>query len=362
MPILFLFALTLFFSFFSAKAVSENIIHEFPFNEGGGTRLSDIQEPAYLTTYYAYTNDNADINISASIFEDFHLTEFDVGKTYIIYAYDRYPEFITFVDNLTNGSDNRFQKAYTFCDTGGGAEVGDESSFFGHLTQNGIDFEGYRVNSISLHIDELTIDRKDDWYDYHIAGKYIFDVTLLDENSNGVPDGQELAEQTDLDSNGSNDLEQSNMRCLNTPDGERQLCVKIPAEATSFGLIRTVHPEALDNQTEKPVHFPYGLISFRMEVEKGANIQLPVYFSGSLPAASRWYKYDPAIGWLDYTEFVEFGADQKSVVISLTEGGKGDIDGRENTVIIDPSGAAVSADEQEGGSGDGSGCFIKSSF
>jgi hypothetical protein len=143
--------------FSASVAYSQNFIFEFPYTEEGGTRLGK-QEPEYLTTYYAFTNDEADINISASIYRDLHLTEEDVGKTFIIYSFDNYPGFVTFVDNLTNGVDNRFQKAYLFCDLAGGADVGREAHFFGHLTQNGIDFEGYQINSISLYIDSLTID------------------------------------------------------------------------------------------------------------------------------------------------------------------------------------------------------------
>ena len=347
-------------------AYSQNYIFEFPYTNGGGTRL-EKQEPEYITTHYSFTNDDADINISASIYRDLHLTEDDVGKTFIIYSFDNYPGFVTFVDNLTNGINNRFQKAYTFCDLGGGAEVGSETGFFGHLTQNGIDFEGYKINSISLYIDSLTIDfNAIDWggtdyagYDYTISSKFVFDVTLIDADLDGVPDDQEVNEYSDLDGDGVDDSEQEDMRCLYTFDGECEICIKIPPESSSFGLIRTVEPEIIGNNDQKPDDFPFGLLSFRMEVEKGASVTVPIYFSQEIPIGSEWYKYDPKIGWSDCSDFAVFPSDRKSVLLTLTDGGSGDIDGRANSIIIDPSGPAVSNNSNGNNSGGGnSDCFI----
>jgi hypothetical protein len=344
-------------------AYSQNYIFEFPYTEGGGSSL-EKQEPEYLTTYFAFTNDSADIDISASIYRDLHLTEDDVGKTFIIYSYDNYPGFVTFVDNLTNGIDNRFQKAYTFCELGGGATVGSESNFFGHLTQNGIDFEGYRINSIALYIDSLTIDfNEKNWggadqsgYDYTVSSKFIFDVTLIDSDLDGVPDDQEVNEYSDLDGDGVDDSKQEDIRCLYTSDGECEICIKIPPEISSFGLIRMIEPEIIGNNNQKPDDFPFGLLSFRMEVEKGATVTMPIYFSQELPIGSKWYKYDPEIGWLDCSDFAVFPSDRKSVLLTLTDGGSGDIDGRANSIIIDPSGPAVS--NNSNGYNSGGGCFI----
>ena len=89
MKTLFLLAtIFIYLSQLSASvAYSQNYIFEFPYTEGGGSRIGK-QEHEYLTTYYAFTNDEADINISASIYRDLHLSEEDVGKTFIIYSFD----------------------------------------------------------------------------------------------------------------------------------------------------------------------------------------------------------------------------------------------------------------------------------
>jgi hypothetical protein len=345
-------------------AYAQNLIIEVPYSEGGGTRL-ERQETEFIRSYYAYTNDFADINISASIFRSLQLTEADVGKKFIIYSFDNYPGFVTFVDNLTNGTNNRFQKAYTFCDGGGGATVGNESNFFGGLTQNGIDFEGYQINSISLTINSLSIDFDGaDWYDFSINSTFSFDVTLIDENLDGVPDKQEVIAYSDLDEDGVDDTAQSDMRCLYTPDGECEICVKFPAEVSSFGLIRTIEPETLVSDYDKFDDFPFGLLSFRLQVPVGATVTLTIYYSQEIPSGSVWYKYDPKVEWTDCSDIAVFSEDRNSVRLTLTDGGAGDLDGRTNSIIIDPSGPLIENNSNknesdiDGSFGSSSGCFI----
>ena len=353
-----------FFIYLSQLSVSiahsQNYIFEFPYSAGGGTRL-EKQEHEYMTTYYAFTDDWPYIDISASIYRDLHLTEDDVGKTFIIYSFDNYPGFVTFVDNLTNGVNNHLQNGYTFCDLGGGLRFGgSESELFGDLTQNGIDFEGYKINSISLHIESLTIDFDGiDWYDFTVDYIFAFDVTLIDADLDGVPDDQEVNEYSDLDGDGVNDSEQDDMRCLYTFEGESEICIKIPPETSSFGLVRTIESEIIGNNNQKPDDFPFGLLSFRMEVAKGATVTVPIYFSQEIPIGSTWYQYNPEIGWLDCSDFAVFASDRKSVLLTLTDGGSGDTDGRANSFIIDPSGPAVSSNSNASNSGSGNlGCFI----
>ena len=327
---------------------------------------------------YAYTNIPQYTDISASIFKNLRLTEYDVGKTFTIYEFDKYPEFITFVDNLTNGVNDRLQFADSFCDIGGSASTALESEFFGEffgiMTQNGIDFEGYQINSISLHIESLTMSCNVSqpyqyppyWCDYTVSGKLIIDAQLLDSDLDGVPDEQRVLEYSDLDMNGIDDRKQNDLRCLYNTEKAAEICVKIPPEAQSFGLLRTVNPESIVDNEGKPQDFPFGLLSFRLVVEKGATVKVPIYFSEAATLGSRWFKYDPIIGWSDFSNFTEFTYDRKSVVLELTDGGAGDIDGRANTIIIDPSGVGTldtSGDGTTGGGGvssgsGGGGCFI----
>jgi hypothetical protein len=102
-----------------------------------------------------------------------------------------------------------------------------------------------------------------------------------------------------------------------------------------------------------------GLIGFRVEVAPGAATEVTVYFSRAASDDAGWYKYDPVTGWSDYSANVEFASDRKSVVIGLTDGGEGDLDGVVNGIIVDPSGPDMLALENTDSSGGGDGgCFI----
>jgi hypothetical protein len=361
------FCFLIFFNCFITFA--QGTLFELPIIGGGGTRVGIIPDPMYMTASYAYTNDFQLTDISASIFRGLTLTEYDVGKTFTIYEFDKYPEFTIFVDNLTNGVNDRLQNVRSFCDIGGGGGTDLESAYFGEMTQNGIDFEGYQINSISLQIDSLTMSCNPTtldqyWCEYSISGKLLIDAQLLDSDLDGVPDEQQLLEYSDLDMNGIDDREQNDLRCLYNSERAAEICVKMPPEAQSFGLLRTVNPDRIVDNEGKPQDFPFGLLSFRLVVEQGATVKIIIYFSDGAPLGSKWFKYDPIIGWSDFSRFSEFTYDRKSVVLELTDGGAGDIDGRANTIIIDPSGVGtldVVGNGTNGGGG-GGGCFIGAAF
>jgi len=348
-------------------AFSEDILIEFPFDNGGRSGFSCTFDPrfptAYMAKYYTYNNDEMMTDIHSSIFRDLHLTEQDIGKTFIIHSYDNYPGFATFVDNLTNGRNDWMEDMYTFAGKSSGGQQGKESGIIGLKTINEIDFEGYRINSISLHLDNLlmTLDTNTCIQTYHMDGVVTFNVTLLDENSDGIPDELEVTEYSDIDDNGVADSEQVDLRCLYTEVGQVQLCMQIPSESSSFGLIKTVDPNLIDNEIDVPDYFPIGLISFRMVVDEGATVTVPVFLSESMPEGSKWYQYDPTIGWYDCSSFATFSEDRKTVVLTLTDGGNGDIDGRRNKIIIDPSGIAIfntDTEPETASNGGDSLCFL----
>ena len=96
---------------------------------------------------------------------------------------------------------------------------------------------------------------------------------------------------------------------------------------------------------------------------------MTLHLSGTAPADSTWFKYDPVDDtWYDYSAYIEFSADRKIVYLTLVDGGFGDADGIENGIIVDPLGLGVlpsypaaAAEAVDAGSsswGGGSGCFI----
>lgn len=191
-----------------------------------------------------------------------------------------------------------------------------------------------------------------------------------DLNGNGIPDHQEVDAYVDLDQDGTPDIDQVDIKCLNSPDGLKQIGVSIRDSETvqSVVSIEAEDPEALGADADtagKPESMPYGVLNFKLIVDQpGDEAVVTIYLSEPAPNNAFWYKYDPVNKvWLDYSEFTQFSADRKSVYLFLVDGGFGDADGTENGVIIDPLGLGVSSAAAPvaaagGGSGSSSGCFI----
>lgn len=106
---------------------------------------------------------------------------------------------------------------------------------------------------------------------------------------------------------------------------------------------------------------PYGVIDFELTVpEKGAVANVTICFSEPLPKDFRWWKYDPKIGFYDYS-VSSVSSDRKKLTLEFKDGSYGDLVEEPDGKIYDPSGfgpaAATTAPTSSGGGG---GCFIRS--
>ena len=127
----------------------------------------------------------------------------------------------------------------------------------------------------------------------------------------------------------------------------------------------------------EPAAVQFGLLSFKLRVKApGDETMVTIYLSEAAAADGKWYKYDPIDAeWVDYSAYIEFGADRKVVYLTLKDGGFGDADGIANVIIVDPLAFGLSAELDEdshavsssdaAGSGDhtnflGNSCFISS--
>jgi hypothetical protein len=122
-----------------------------------------------------------------------------------------------------------------------------------------------------------------------------------------------------------------------------------------------------------PADLPFGLISIKLKtVNIGDTVVVAIYFSEPVARGAKWYKYDSANGWQDYSVHAIFAADRRTLELQLKDGGYGDSDGVENGIIVDPGGVAVPAAPSsavengesdlgsglESDSGSGASCFI----
>jgi|GEM_PF-589804 len=187
---------------------------------------------------------------------------------------------------------------------------------------------------------------------------------------NGIPDEQEVDTTVDLDGNGTPDVNQDDIKCVNTVVGDGQIGVKADPSVVSIEAVKSIDPETLSHTAEMPDEMPLGVISFKLRVlNPGDSAEVTVYLSEAAPDGAQWYKYDSVNGWQAHqlTILSVFSSDRKSVTLLLEDGDYGDADGVQNCIIVDPGGIGLtyssssgddSTDSAGAGGGGGGGCFI----
>jgi hypothetical protein len=182
------------------------------------------------------------------------------------------------------------------------------------------------------------------------------DFNAADADGNGVPDSQEVAAATDLDANGVDDSLEPELKAVHTGKGAK-IAIKTRAGAANSRLasIESADPDVqeIDIDTDGiGDDLPFGLVNFKLLLDApGAEAAVTVYFSEPVPKKGRWYKYDPVQGrWSDFSAFVEFSADRRSMTLTLADGGAGDADGVVNGIILDPAGVLVASSSSGGDS------------
>ncbi|NTW65629.1 MAG: choice-of-anchor D domain-containing protein [Nitrospirae bacterium] len=136
------------------------------------------------------------------------------------------------------------------------------------------------------------------------------------------------------------------------------------AGVSFYGIDTMLDSDPSVNQSGKPgwATFPDGLITFTVNgVTPGGTISVTLTFPSPIPtgtAGPKYYKVGPN-GFVEFPGAVFIGSN--SVILTLTDGGNGDMDGTVNGSITDPGGVAVptgSGTPSGGGGGGGGGCFI----
>ena len=203
-------------------------------------------------------------------------------------------------------------------------------------------------------------------------------TTSNDTNSNGIPDDQEVDSTVDLDGDGTSDLYQNDIACVNTVVGDGQAGVKVDLDFVSIDSLESIDPDTISDTTNKPESIPLGLITFKLEVNNpGDTAEVTLYFSGVTEETeedledflelAKWYMYDSINGWQDYSAYATFSEDGTSVTLEIIDGGFGDADGTANGIIVvGASGIGSEPTTPEptpaptfsGQEADGGGCFI----
>lgn len=161
---------------------------------------------------------------------------------------------------------------------------------------------------------------------------------LADTNTNGIPDAQELDPiddaQSDVDQNGTYDVNQADIKCVSTLIGDGIIGVKESPSITGITTVKSVDPATITDNNGKPDQMPLGMVGMKVTVATaGAAASVTVYLSDPAPTPA-WYLYDSVSGWTDYSTNATFNGDYTAVTLSLQDGGNGDADYIANGVIV----------------------------
>jgi hypothetical protein len=129
-----------------------------------------------------------------------------------------------------------------------------------------------------------------------------------------VPEEQQWVGQVDLDGDGTPDNQQPGMLSANSVVSGQPISVLIDsATVSAITNLQTIDPADIEDQTGAPDDLPFGLVSFRLEIQTvGATVSVTIYLSEAAEEGALWYKYDPALGWYDYTDHATFAEDGMS--------------------------------------------------
>lgn len=183
-----------------------------------------------------------------------------------------------------------------------------------------------------------------------------------DANGDGVPDAQAVPPSEIGDS------AEDGIRWLHTAGGDSRVGVQLPAPEGTVTAARALHPDEISESAGRPEFLPLGLVAFRCEIaETGGTVSAVVHFTREIPSETGWVLADLLDDWQSWAaDRVQFASDRKSVALTLTDGGSGDVDGVANGIVVAPASGPGTPPVRasvlfEGPSGDdvgGAGCFL----
>ncbi len=202
-------------------------------------------------------------------------------------------------------------------------------------------------------------------------GTFETGLWAADGDADGIPDAQEIAEPLDLDGNGQDDLSQAKMKCLRSVRGD----VRVAVDAARSGSVVSLNAvQAVDNGTlETPYadhpELPAGLIAFKIiTANAGDTAEVALYLSSAIAPNDQWVAFSMSAGYEDFGHASSISSDRRSIVVQVTDGGSGDLDGVANGSIVAMGGFGSLPSSSNlgdgsgggGGGGGGGGCFINS--
>ncbi len=233
----------------------------------------------------------------------------------------------------------------------------------------GVQLTSYAVGELFLDVDTQYywrvryIDSRGGASDWSEVGSFTTIPAELsaDVDVNGIPDALEVDDSVDINEDGTPDSLEDDILTLHSVEGEAIVGVETVSEGATLMAVASI-PTA--NLSDQSVTMGFGLVGFKLFLDEGVtSASVTIHFSDAIDGDGKLYKYFTDTGWEEFTNAV-FSPDGKSVTIDLEDGGRGDDDGVQNGVIVDPTGIeAISSSSDMISTGDvgaagGGGCFI----
>ena len=181
-----------------------------------------------------------------------------------------------------------------------------------------------------------------------------------DLDGDGVDDNYQVSGFVDSNGNGIDDsTEATGIRALY--DAQSGSIIGMQPSSGTLGSMTALPNSTIPAGLMPTGNMDYGLFALRVSglavnVANPATVSITFYFPSALPAGTTWYRYDPVTASMtDVSANVVFNGRQ--AVVTLVDGGVGDLDGVVNGVIVDPGGPVFSAGGGGGNNtnGDGAG-------
>ena len=163
-------------------------------------------------------------------------------------------------------------------------------------------------------------------------------VNPLDIDNDGIDDRIQVNTSTDVNGNGILD-QQEGIVAVTDELQEHVVCIAVSSGELASITYYPINDIPVSVRPEDS--FNYGMFDFRIDnIPLASSIDVHFIFPEKISSDAKWYKYNPIDqSMIDFTSVVKIIDNE--VIVTLTDGGDGDLDYAVNGSIVDPSGLVM---------------------
>lgn len=168
-----------------------------------------------------------------------------------------------------------------------------------------------------------------------------------DADGDGVLDAQATTADADLNADGIADNTQEKLRGVYTVVGDGSVAVDALAEDSVLAIerVRAFDPEDPALNGGNGYDLPLGLVAFKLALAEGVStVSITLHLSHGQGGEMSLLTYDVAQGWQNAADLAKSSQEGRTLRLNLTDGGREDVDGVKNGLIIFTGGYGRSID------------------